>query len=129
MQRLLVGKRSKIFTPIKNNKGFSFLEVLISLVIITIGLLSLFKLHLFSLRYSNSIYFQDIAKTRIEAMTEQLRVNHYCVNCEVVRWNDINKRLLPQAQGIVSGSNPYHIVLTWLESTGRLNRLSRDVIL
>lgn len=83
-------------------QGFSLIEVLITLFILSLGLLGIAGLELTALRNTQDIYLQSVASTQLTAMAERLRANqsHAAQVLECERWNIENQRLLPQAKGI-----------------------------
>src|ERR1700733_13945558 len=97
-------------------QGFSLMEVLITLFILSLGLLGIAGLELTALRNTQDIYFQSIASTQLAAMAERLRANQsqLAKNLECERWNIENQRLLPQAKGIcVCQNTACTLTLNW----------------
>ena len=82
-------------------KGFAFIEILVALLIISLGLLGIVGMQLSALRNSEAAYQQSIAINQLAAMSDRLRANHGAAarDRELARWNVINARLLPKGRG------------------------------
>lgn len=82
-------------------KGFALLEILITLVILSIGLLAIAGMQLSALRHSQDAYLHSLATTQLQSLLERLRVNSSDAKrtAELTEWNTINARLLPQGTG------------------------------
>ena len=78
-------------------KGFSLIEVLLALFIISFGLLSIAALQTTALRRSYDSYLHSIAVTQLAAMFDRLQVGS--IEKESIIWNQVNAELLPQGQG------------------------------
>jgi type IV pilus modification protein PilV len=82
-------------------KGSSLLEVLIAMLILSLGLISLLSLQITSLRRTNSAYWETLASVQVYSLLEILRAN----SSDAVRqneyqlWNQQNLRLLPNGIG------------------------------
>jgi type II secretory pathway component PulJ len=96
----------------KTQVGISFIEILVSLSLLAIMLLSLDAMQLYSLRETKSAYYVGIAEQQINNMAERLSVlkNHISQN-EIKKWNDQNKKSLPDGQGDIISNGP-HLVIT-----------------
>jgi prepilin-type N-terminal cleavage/methylation domain-containing protein len=98
------------------NSGFSLIEILISLFILSLLLLGFDAMELTSMRDSKTSYFFNVASIQMLAMTERLYALDQSQGLEeqVAIWNKQNHALLPHARGIVSGQYPfYQISLAW----------------
>ncbi len=58
-----------------NQQGISLLEVLISVLVLSVGLLGLGKLQLFSLKGSNNAHFRTIASILAADLGDRMRIN------------------------------------------------------
>ncbi|MCH9697183.1 MAG: type IV pilus modification protein PilV [Gammaproteobacteria bacterium] len=58
-----------------NHLGFTFIEILVSIVIIAIGLLGLTKLQITSLRYNQNAYQRSIATQLAYDLSNRMRAN------------------------------------------------------
>ena len=96
--------------------GYTLLEVLIALCILSVGLLLLAQAQLLALRNNQTAYFQTIAALQLASMADRLTACA-AVHCdsagltnEVSLWNGENSELLPIGKGGVSGKK---IILEW----------------
>lgn len=121
-------------------KGFSLLEVLISIVVLTIGLLGVAALQGSSIRYNHSAQLRAIAIAQGHSMADRIKANKAgvsagaynaitgipsqtsCTSCsptqlaqyDAYKWNTINAALLPSGRGTVtSANNRYTITVRW----------------
>lgn len=80
-------------------KGFTLLEVLIGLLLISFGMLGIMALQLSSLHNSQSAYLHGLASSQLESMLDRMRPNlsFTARDHEFTIWTNLNKRLLPQA--------------------------------
>lgn len=105
---------------LKNKKGFSLLELLLAMIVLTIGLLSLFRAQLFSLHYNRQAYFQSAASIEMSALAERLitceslKDSQPCINAETGKWRKTNTTLLPDRKTEFSlTGNDYVFKLKW----------------
>jgi prepilin-type N-terminal cleavage/methylation domain-containing protein len=87
-------------------KGFSLLEVLISLSLLSFMLLSLDAMELTILHKSRENYFANVALNQLQNMTERLQTS----NPDIDAWNTENQLLLPNARSEVINNK---IKLCW----------------
>lgn len=82
-------------------QGFTLLEVLVSLLMVSIGLLGITGMQLFGLRHAGEAYEYAVATVQLESMLERLRANQTpeARSNELIRWNNINQRVLPNGKG------------------------------
>lgn len=98
------------------NTGFTLIEVLISLLIVSLGLLGIAGLEITALRNTQESYWQSVATVQMASILERLRVNHSAFNerqeCE--RWSLQNQFLLPKNKSeCVCNNVECKIILTW----------------
>lgn len=113
-------------------KGFSLLEVMLALFILSVGLLGMVGMQLSAMKYTDEAYFQSLATTQLSSMMERLRANHSSESRErdFQRWNVLNATLLPEGEGRYSCQNDYCTVhVNWkfktthaLDISGNVNR-------
>lgn len=78
----------------KQTDGFSLLEALITVFILTFGLLGIAGLYISSLRHIKNAYWHVLAVSHWAAMVEQQKVfDHDCLD-----WSLKCKNLLPQGE-------------------------------
>jgi prepilin-type N-terminal cleavage/methylation domain-containing protein len=104
----------------KNNKGFSLLEVLIAIILLSIGLLGFARATLIALHHNQAAYLQTLADIQINSLAENLRAcgvkNTACTSKAIIDWKTQNAKLFPQAQSIVQAktkTEDYLITLKW----------------
>lgn len=97
-------------------QGYSFLEILISLCILSFGLLGFVQAQLLALRTNQAAYLQSVAQTRLISLAETIQA---CasIKCsvanlgeQVATWNIDNAKLLPQGKGSLLKQNNYHLI-------------------
>lgn len=93
--------------PIFKHSGTSLIEVLISLFLISLLLLGLDAVQLFSLRQSKINYYYAIALQQIQNLHEELTVTN---RPDLDFWNLQNQQVLPQGRGELSA---YAISIFW----------------
>lgn len=125
----------------KNEYGFTLLEVLVAIVVISLGLLGLAGLQAATLRNNQIAYYRAIATQQTHDMADRIRANQAgvvagaydnltavipadpdCVNnaCTAVQmavadhsqWNNNNARMLPGGSGTVVGGGAGEYVIT-----------------
>jgi Tfp pilus assembly protein PilV len=96
--------------------GFSLLEVLISLLLLSFVLFGFDATEVYSLRTIRAAYYFDMANNQLNNMVERL----YLINNDsdslqqVAIWNMQNKTVLPEGLGQVTGHFPvYKITVYW----------------
>lgn len=96
--------------------GFTFIEILISLLILSLGILSYAGLQLKALRYSQETYFKNLALNQAHNISEQW-LNTSCkqkFSPLITTWNQQNQLLLPQGNGSIEASDNWsRLELRW----------------
>jgi len=105
-------------TPPLLESGFSLLEVLIALLILSVGLLGFARAEILAIRYNQAAYWQSLAQSQINSLTEQLRAcgtnNFICLSQEISVWQNESKNLLPESQSKIDADQAnYKITLEW----------------
>ena len=92
----------------KSGSGFSLVEVLVALVVLSVGLLGIAGSSLFSLRESHLAYQYSLANVMAENMQERLLVSLS------TPWNPKNTVLLPGSKGTYSCQESHcEVTVTW----------------
>lgn len=106
--------------------GYSFIEVLVALTLISIALFTADALELKTLQAARLTFDRQTAILQIQNITSRLQTWGNSPNEEeqITLWNLQNQKLLPNAEGKVDGEYPlYTIQLTW----GRGKHLSEII--
>lgn len=124
----------------QHQQGFSLLEVLIALAILSLGLLGFAEAQLVALQQDQQAYLQSLTTQQLSNMAERLRAcsvgNHILTTCltrEISRWQKENKQLFPQAESqVIQKNNFYQLKIQWQirsrsESSHHIN-FSQDVL-
>ena len=87
-----VGKMKKEYL------GFSLLEVLISLVLLTFILLGVDAIEMVTLQNNQASYFSSVAENQLHSISQQLCSAGNSINTSeiIAAWNQENEILLPQ---------------------------------
>lgn len=96
--------------------GFTLIEVLISLFILSFILLGFNGMLLQSERYTYADYYFSIASQQMITMIERLHALGDAPGLEdqIAHWNTENMQLLPKGEGVIEGFYPsYTITLHW----------------
>jgi prepilin-type N-terminal cleavage/methylation domain-containing protein len=78
-------------------KGFSLIEVLVALCVLSIGLSGIASLQSFALKRNYDAYLHSIAVAQVASMFDRLQVG--TLEKELPIWNRVNAKLLPQGRG------------------------------
>lgn len=79
-------------------KGFALIEVLVALLILSLGLLGIAGMQLAALQHSQEAYWRSLAATQLSSFFESLSVNRTDAarKKEQDRWKDLSALLLPK---------------------------------
>ena len=101
---------------VKLHRGFSLLEVLVSVCIVSLGVISIAKLQLVGIKDSDNAMRRSVALTQLTNMAEILHANppEHQLPKLINSWNQENARLLPLGRGEVNKhGNNYRVVVNW----------------
>lgn len=131
----------------RNESGFTLLEVLVAIVVISLGLLGLAGLQAATLRNNQIAYYRAIATQQTYDMADRIRANQAgvtagsynnltsaipadpdCVTnactapqmavADHSQWNNNNARMLPGGSGtVVGGAGSFVVTVSWNENT------------
>lgn len=102
---------------IKNN-GFSLIEVLISLTIISFGLLGLLDAQLVAMAHNHDIYLQKCAINQINTLAEQLHADSSASarNHTILSWQNNIKKIFPEGSAdVIQDNSIYQVTIKWSE--------------
>jgi prepilin-type N-terminal cleavage/methylation domain-containing protein len=92
--------------------GFSLLEVLITIFILSFGLLALLQLQCYTANISQQNWYQLVAQTQLQSLAEKLSISPVFSNA-ISAWNNQNQLLLPSGNGQVINNDSYLITIGW----------------
>lgn len=98
--------------------GFSLIEVLISLLLLSFALLGLAAIELTTLRDSQNNYYFSQAVTQLQSFSDRLRIwaPRGDIQQQFEQWNQENQQVLPQGVGTLGGHFPtYTVSVFWGE--------------
>lgn len=101
--------------------GFSFMEVLVSLLLFSFIILGLDAAQMTSFQKTKISYYLSVAMQQLNNMIERLSVLRDENSQEVVQqWNKQNAIVLPQGKGEIHGHYPHYILsLYWGNTINR----------
>lgn len=99
--------------------GFTLLEVLVTLFILSLLLLALNAMQLTALRNTTSAYYFSVATEQLQSMAERLEATHgNPSSLQLLKWNEQNKTILPEGVGMIREMAPdTALILSW----GKIN--------
>jgi Tfp pilus assembly protein PilV len=104
----------KIFAA--KQAGISLLEILMSLLLLSLGLLALIRLQLLALQQTDHALLQSIAVTQLQSMADKLAIQAIDPVASLMQWNIENARLLPAGKG---GVNESEIYIMWTDTLSK----------
>ena len=116
---MLTSMRWRVRSPRKsvssNQHGFSMLELLITLLLFSIGFLGIASLQVQSLRMAGDAELGGRAKLLVHSLADKLRAHRGDVS--IAEWQDQVERELPRGKGSLEQANRmYTISVEWTES-------------
>ena len=94
----------------KQSSGFSLIEILISFLLLSMILLGLDAIQIYTLRKAHSVYFLSLATIQLNNLSERLQAsNGRDLNSLWVSWNKENQAILPQGTGMIQGNFPHYV--------------------
>lgn len=105
--------------------GYTLIEILVSLLLLSILMLGLNTIQAVSLRSARAADYVGIAEMQLYSMAERLTLlTDSAVNDQISLWNEQNSRELPNGHGVVSGHFPaYHVAIYWGKATQPCDQL------
>lgn len=96
-------------------RGFTLIEVLIGLILLSLIVLGFETMEIDSLRSTRAAYYFYLATQQLISMAERLHTlgKNQGLNEQIAIWNLQNKELLPAGRGTVSGSYPSYIIAVY----------------
>jgi Tfp pilus assembly protein PilV len=96
-------------------QGFSLLEAIISLFLVSILLFGLDAAQIYSLKESKNAYFSSMALNQINNGLERLIAleNNEALQNQITIWNAENQAVLPDGFGTITGQYPNYIITVY----------------
>jgi len=115
-----------VFNPTKNpttqnrlaNKqhGFSMIELLVAMLIFSLGLLGIASLQVTGMRMTRDAELMGRASLFVSSMAEKIRANPSAL-VDIANWNQTIQTALPNGSGEVTTVNKMHTIsVSWVES-------------
>jgi type IV pilus assembly protein PilV len=96
--------------------GFSMIELLVAMLIFSIGLLGIASLQVAGMRMTRDAELMGRASLYVSSMAEKIRANHSTL-VDIDDWNQTIQTALPNGVGEVTSANRMHTIsVSWVES-------------
>lgn len=99
-------------------KGFTLIEVMVTLFISSVGLLGLAGLQLHALQYAHSSYQRTLVNIQALDMAERMWTHLAEPLAELEEWRNLNQPSLPEWNGVVTivpgQPSDYLITISWM---------------
>jgi type IV pilus assembly protein PilV len=111
------------------------LEVLIAMLILSIGLLGFARAEIMALHHNEAAYLQSLAVAQLNSLAERLRAcnplhNSACAAQQIASWKNENKHIFPQAKNTIrNNGSAYTFTLQWRTPTVNNARVTADATL
>jgi prepilin-type N-terminal cleavage/methylation domain-containing protein len=113
----------------RNSFGFSLLEVMISLFILSFALFAYVELQQAAVRCNHSAYRYSLANQLLQNITEELRSSPDAAE-EIKTWQHTVASALPKGEGKVIYTHAfYHLSIQWRDSLNDAYKISTIVML
>lgn len=100
--------------PVRGDRdGFTFVEALVSLIVLVVGLLVVSQLFAYAVRASSASYTRTVTQIQVLDLGERMWLNLADPHRAVVEWQEFNRAAFPGWDGTVSaaGDGSYEIVV------------------
>ena len=92
----------------------NLLEILISLFILSVSLLTIDATSILALKKVKAAYYFTVATQQLNLIVEQLKNTKNLSVKQFTTWNQQNRETLPQGHGVINGHYPqYQIHVFW----------------
>lgn len=95
--------------------GTSLIEILISILLLSILLLGVDAMQMITLQKAKTNYYVAVATHQLHILSERLKLTkNNDVALDLLIWNQQNQAILPQGKGVIQGDFPhYEIMIFW----------------
>jgi Tfp pilus assembly protein PilV len=101
------------------SQGASLIELLISILLLSIILFTIDAEQIYSLKKSKAIYYFSVAHQQINLIAERMSLSKNNFSHSLNTWNEQNKYILPQGKGKITVNYPhYDFSIFW----GKINK-------
>jgi len=112
-------------------RGFSLIEALVAIFILSFGLLALAGSQITALRNTQQAYWISLANSRASSLLERFSINSSPASRqqESVLWNSINKQELPNGNGFYhcQTQNKCTVTVNWkFDGVQQIKRSSKN---
>lgn len=98
----------------KLSKGLTLVEVLVSLLLVTIAMLTVVNLQVMAFRQAKVAYYRDLAIQQLSLAVGLIRASHEHYQKQYKNWQRQTEKLLPHSHGTIARSHDiFHIAVTW----------------
>jgi len=107
-------------------RGYSLLEVLITLLVLAVGLLALLKMQWLALQDNHAFKHRSLAINQADNLAETFYANAAVTLAasDITRWNHENAELLPSGTGEVTQENERLIIRLYWQGKGAYQHCS-----
>ena len=102
---------------VTKSKGFSLIEVMLALLILSFGLLGYSQSHLMALRTSEQAYFINLADLKNNALAESLQIcnQQACIQSQLVLLDESIAKNFPEGEAfLIKQDESYQHKISWL---------------
>jgi Tfp pilus assembly protein PilV len=115
----------------RQHVGFSFIEMMVSMLLLSLALLGLDAMTFSALREAKIAYYLSVANQQLLNMSELVKMKKSIPSSEEIRlWNEQNKEMLPQGRGKVNAqASSIQIAIFWgkiQESMCNMNKIGQS---
>lgn len=98
-----------------HHQGATLIEVVFSLFLLTLIMLSVEAMQLVCMRQANAIHYVNIAQIQLRNMTQLIEsADEFAISEQYVTWSEQNRKLLPQGVSMMIGRFPhYTLSISW----------------
>jgi len=97
-----------------SQSGTSLIEILISIIILSILLLGVDAMQITTLQKAKTNYYFAVAIQQLDILKERLKLQKKDVSLLLEEWNKQNQVVLPQGRGVIEGDFPqYELTIFW----------------
>lgn len=109
--------------------GFSLIEILVSLILLSLLLLGTEAVQYIALRDTKTAYYVSVAHTQLNNMAERIKVStKNDLDEQFIYWNKQNKAVLPQGRGTITRDGSICVLSLFWGSTKNVDECYQNKI-